>query len=67
MNIVRNIWPQTEPRLGDPDSLECGYGLHPAIVKLSLLHGGTIVGPDPRSRIDLKIGWRRLKEALVFR
>lgn len=67
MNITEIIWPQSDPRMGDPDSFESGYGMHPALVRLCAVNGGTIAGPDPRRRIDLKIGWRKLKEALSAR
>lgn len=67
MDIVQSIWPQRDPRMGDPDSFESGYGLHPAIVKLSLINVRYLEEPDPRSRIDLKIGWRRVRDALQGR
>ena len=67
MNITQSIWPQTDPRNGDPDSIESGFGLHPAIVKLIRVNGGVLEGPDPRRWIDLKIGWKNLKNALASR
>jgi hypothetical protein len=67
MNFIRNIWPQSDPRPGDPDDFPSGYGMHPAIVKLTLANGGTPLGPDPRSRIDLTIGWRKLRDVLANR
>ena len=65
MDFTNRIWPQLEPRLGDPDSFEAGYGMHPALLKLRIINGAGLPGPDPRTRLDLRIGWKKVSGLLT--